>query len=312
MARTDGHKEQADPESIRQQLATLIDNYEQELRSGELRAKVLALVPVFHTLRRLGESLLPREYRSAARVRILYYFCTYPRTVINGDELLVVSGIQEYARRVRELRVQYGWAIASGVTVKEMWEEEGDAVPDEFRKMRPSDYVLLDTEQDRDAAYRWNTANTIRKEEASVRDKILMFLRANLGQPVTGEELRYVAGDKTEWARRVRELRTEYGWPIVTKSTGRPDLPVGVYVLEADRQSPEHDRHIPDDVRLEVLRRDQYRCMECGWSYDEWNPADPRHLELHHIRHHVAGGENTAENLKTLCTPCHDAEHRIH
>ena len=131
-----------------------------------------------------------------------------------------------------------------------------------------------------------------------------------MGLGVTNEELRYVAGDKTEWARRVRELRTEQGWPIATKTTGRPDLGVGVYVLQADRQSPEHDRSIPDDVRREVLRRDGYKCKKCGWSHDEWNPSDPRHLELHHIKHHVKGGENVEGNLQTLCTVCHDKVHR--
>jgi len=35
-------------------------------------------------------------------------------------------------------------------------------------------------------------------------------------------------------------------------------------------------------------------------SHDEWNPSDPRHLELHHIEHHVKGGENVEGNLKTL------------
>ena len=108
----------------------------------------------------------------------------------------------------------------------------------------------------------------------------------------------------------MRELRTEFGWPVATKSTGRPDLGVGVYVLQADRQSPEHDRHIPDDVRREVLRRDGYRCRECDWSHDEWNPSDPRHLELHHVMPHVRGGENVKENLNTLCTVCHDKLHR--
>jgi len=32
----------------------------------------------------------------------------------------VVSAIQEYARRVRELRVQFGWSIITGITAKEM------------------------------------------------------------------------------------------------------------------------------------------------------------------------------------------------
>jgi hypothetical protein len=301
---------QPDPEALRQKVAKLIKNFEAELRSGELRPKVLALVPIFRGLRDLGKALIPAEYASAARDRILYYFRKYPGTIINGDELLVVSGIQEYARRLRELRVQFGWAIVSGVTIKEMREEEAEEVPDELKVMKPNEYVLLSAEDDRDAAHRWHVANMIRKQRGSVRDKILKFLKANVGRRVTNEELRYVAGDKTEWARRVRELRTEFGWPIATKTTGRPNLGVGVYVLQADRQSPEHDRSTPDDVRREVLRRDGYRCKACGWSHDEWNPSDPRHLELHHIEHHVKGGENVEGNLKTLCTVCHDKVHR--
>lgn len=206
--------------------------------------------------------------------------------------------------------MQFGWSIASGVTIKEISQEEAGDIPDELMKMKPNEYVLLEIDQDREAAHRWNVANTIRRKKGSVHDKVLEYLRENVGQIVTGEELRYVAGNKTEWARRVRELRTEFGWPIATKSTGRPDLPVGAYTLEADRQSPEHDRNIPDNVRREVLRSDRYRCAECDWSHEEWNPSDPRHLELHHIKHHAKGGENVKENLRTLCTACHDQIHR--
>lgn len=303
-------RKQVDPEVVRRRVEELIRNFESELRTEDLRPKVLALVPIFHGLRDLGKALIPSKYASAARDRILYYFRKYSRTVIAGNELLVVSGIQEYARRVRELRVQFGWAVASGVTIKEMREDEDAEVPNELKAMKPSEYVLLNETQDRDAAHRWNVANTIRKESGSVRDKILKFLRANVGKGVTNEELRYVAGDKTEWARRVRELRTEFGWPIATKTTGRPELGVGIYVLQANRQISEHDRHIPDDIRREVLRRDGYRCQACNWSHDEWNPSDPRHLELHHIMHHAKGGANVKENLKSLCTVCHDKLHK--
>lgn len=303
-------RKQVDPEVVRRRVEELIRNFESELRTEDLRSKVLALVPIFHGLRDLGKALIPSKYASAARDRILYYFRKYSRTVIAGNELLVVSGIQEYARRVRELRVQFGWAVASGVTIKEMREDEDAEVPNELKAMKPSEYVLLNETQDRDAAHRWNVANTIRKESGSVRDKILKFLRANVGKGVTNEELRYVAGDKTEWARRVRELRTEFGWPIATKTTGRPELGVGIYVLQANRQISEHDRHIPDDIRREVLRRDGYRCQACNWSHDEWNPSDPRHLELHHVMHHAKGGANVKENLKSLCTVCHDKLHK--
>jgi len=196
------------------------------------------------------------------------------------------------------------------MTIKEMLADEADDHGEGLTDIKPNEYVLLHDEEDRDAAHRWNLANTIRKKRAAVRDKILEYFRMNVGRNITGEELRYVAGNKTEWARRVRELRTEYGWPIASKTTGRPDLAVGVYLLQADRQSPEHDRSIPDDVRREVLRRDGYKCKRCGWSHDEWNPSDPRHLELHHIKHHVHGGENIEANLKTLCSVCHDKQHR--
>lgn len=301
---------QVDPEIVRMRVEELIRDFEYELQKEDLRPKVLALVPIFHGLRDLGKVLIPSRYASAARERILYYFRKYPGVVIAGDELLVVSGIQEYARRVRELRVQFGWAIASGVTIKEMKEDQDADIPNDMMAMKPSDYVLLDELQDRDAAHRWNVANAIRKERGSVRDKILKYMRANVGKGITNEELRYVAGDKTEWARRVRELRTEFGWPIATRSTGRPDLNVGVYVLQADRQSPEHDRNIADDIRREVLRRDGYKCQNCNWAHKEWNFSDPRHLEIHHIKHHAKGGANVKENLKTLCTVCHDKVHR--
>ena len=300
-----------DSEAIRKKLISLITNFEKELQSEDLREKVLALIPCYHHLRCLGKSLIPKETARSAIDRILYYFRKYPYTIINGDELLVVSGIQEYARRVRELKVQFGWSIVSGVTAKQMAEEDEFPIDNiDVSSMGPADYILVSTEQDREAAFRWRIANEIRRENIAVRDKILKFFRSNVGKIVTGEELRYVAKDRTEWARRVRELRTEYGWPIVTKNTGRPDLNVGVYLLEADRQSPEHDRYIPDKIKREVLRRDAYQCQKCEWSYKEWNPYDPRHLELHHIKPHVEGGKNIAENLLTVCTVCHDEIHR--
>ncbi len=81
-----------------------------------------------------------------------------------------------------------------------------------------------------------------------------------------------------------------------------------------DRQSHVHDRKIPDAVRRAVLQRDGYKCQMdgCGWHIDEYNRADPRILELHHKKHHAAGGENTAENLITLCNSCHDRVHADH
>jgi SH3-like domain-containing protein len=303
------------PEKLRQALVDLLTDFEQKLKARDLRKKVVALIPAYHTLRDLGSSLIPSESASSARDRILHYFRKYPLCLIEGEELAVVAGISEWARRVRELRVEHGWMVVSGVTAREMAAEDefiDVETKDGFKisALKPDHYVLMSTEQDRDAAYRWNVANDIRKSKLGSQESILEFLRMNVGKPISGEELRYVARDASEWARRVRELRTEDGWPVQSKTSGRPDLPVGVYVLEEDRQSPEHDRTIPDPVRRKVLQRDNYTCTACSWNHDMWNPSDPRHLELHHKEHHARGGDNTEENLITLCTVCHDDIHR--
>jgi len=303
----------ANPETLRKELLELITNFEEKLLENDLRSKVIALVPAYRVLRDLGSSLIPVEEAKSARDRILAYFRHYPGAVISGEELSVVAGINDWPRRVRELRVEYGWPIATGVTINEILKEANEAGQTEeikaLEQMSPDDYILLEDKQDRDAAYRWKLANDIRKQKISARDKILLFLRENVGVSVSGEEISYVA-TITDWPRRVRELRTEYGWPVVTKQTGRPDLPVGVYLLEMDRQAPVHDRLIPDPVRCAVLRRDSYQCLHCGWHINEWNKADPRILELHHKKHHAKGGDNTEENLITLCNICHDEVHR--
>ena len=310
LARRSG-KLKDDPESLRLRLLELIKNFGHELNHGDLRARVIALVPTFHALRDLGSSLIPKSSAASARDRIIFYLVTYPRKVIKGDELMVVSGIGEWARRVRELRVEHGWSIVTGVTAEEMV-KAGDLDLNLLgvKSLMVDDYLLLDENQDRDAAFRWNNANTIRKLPLSVKDKLLKFMQANVGRPVTGEELRYVAGNSTEWARRVRELRTEEGWSIATRTTGRPDLPIGAYVLEDLNQTPPHDRKIPDDVRGKVLIRDSYTCRHCPWNHAMWNASDPRHLELHHVVHHAKGGQNSVDNLITLCTVCHHKVHR--
>lgn len=303
----------ADPETLRKELLELITNFRKKLLEKDLRSKVIALVPAYPVLRDLGSSLIPVEEAKSARDRILAYFRHYPNAVISGEELSVVAGISDWPRRVRELRVEFGWPIATGVTINEIFKEADEVGQTEEIKalegMPPHDYILLEDRQDRDAAYRWKLANDIRKQKISARDKILLFLRENVGVSVSGEEISYVA-KITDWPRRVRELRTEYGWPVVTKQTGRPDLSVGVYLLEMDRQAPVHDRLIPDPVRVAVLRRDSYQCLQCSWHISEWNKADPRILELHHKKHHAKGGDNTEENLITLCNICHDEIHR--
>ncbi len=302
-----------DPESLRVELIQLFVEFENRLKQDDLREKVLQLVSAYHKMRDLGSSLIPlnEEVKGAAKDRILFYFRKYVGQVLHSEEFLVVSGIQEYARRIRELRVQEGWPILSGQTIKDMLDAE-ELADQSIEDLKVDTYVLLKDEQDREAAYRWNLANSIRKENWGLKKKFLEFFIKNVSKPVTGEELSYLAKGAAGWPRRIRELRTEEGWAIRTKNTGRPDLPIGAYILEDLRQGKVHDRNIPDSILVKVLERDNYRCKKCGWSIDQKTIGDPRHLlEVHHIKFHSKGGLNIEENLATLCNVHHDEIHRL-
>lgn len=305
----------SDPQELRKALIKLLIDFDAKLLQPNLREQVRALVPANHLLRDLGSSLIEGEGLENARDRIVAYLRKYHGSLIQGDELMVVAGISEYARRIRELRVQEGWPILSGAMIRQMLDggeiDKSDLSFNDLNDLKLDSYLLLEDRLDRDAAHRWNSANRIRKSDYGIKTKIIEYLRLNVGKPVTGEELKYLANDKSEWPRRVRELRTEEGWPITTKISGNSELPVGVYVLEEDKQAEPHDRKIPDTVRVDVLTRDNHCCRKCGWGYPDLTPGDPRRiLELHHIEHHADKGKNTAENLITLCNVHHDQVHK--
>jgi hypothetical protein len=265
-------------------------------KKEDIRKEVKGLSTVIEDVRALAKlKLAGLTDAKAARDRILAYLKMFVGVVVDGAELQVVGGIQEFARRVRELRVQFGYKISTGYS-------DSDLRPDQYRLEK----VLPDSEE----AEKWRIVNGIRKMKGGARERILALLKAFVGKPITGDEISYVASIK-EAARRVRELRSEFGWKIVTKQTGRPDLPQEAYVLETLDQLPEHDRKIPAPVYDEVLERDGYKCRKCGWSVEGRNPAGRRQfLEVHHIVHHVERGANKTDNLVTLCNVHHDDLHR--
>src|SRR5579859_250259 len=81
------------------------------------------------------------------------------------------------------------------------------------------------------------------------RQRILEFLLANIGRIIDGEEIREASGNVSEWARRVRELRDEEGYQILTHRDRR-DLKPGQYLLETDKRLPQFARSISRDPRI--------------------------------------------------------------
>lgn len=267
------------------------------------RDQIKRIAGLFQSVRDLGvATAVAHGYDPRSGLeRILQYLKEHVGQVIAGAEIEVVSGISEYGRRVRELRVQHGYNILTGASPD----------PESGVDLRPDEYLLTDLAPNEGFAERWGAANSIRRNKTlGSREKILQFLKVNVGQVVTTEQLSYVSDDKKEFGRRTRELRTQDGFPIATRFTGRPDLKNGEYILlSLDRIAEPHDRHIPHEVQKAVYGRDENTCRLCGWKTASWSPADPRILELHHVQEHHKGGANTTANLVTICSKCHDGIH---
>ncbi len=71
---------------------------------------------------------------------------------------------------------------------------------------------------------------------------------SNIGRIMDSDELREVSGNQSEWARRVRELRTEEGFQILTHND-RSELKPGQYLLENPKPEPAFERAISKETR---------------------------------------------------------------
>lgn len=111
-------------EELLHDLRNFLDEFEQRRGEQDVRAQVRQLLPVSSTIQKLGKSLLSENLREGAKPRLLRYFRMYPRLAIPHTELAIVAGISEWARRIRELRIESGWPIFSGETASEMLEED--------------------------------------------------------------------------------------------------------------------------------------------------------------------------------------------
>lgn len=80
------------------------------------------------------------------------------------------------------------------------------------------------------------------KKTAS-KQLILEFFLKNLGTVLTSRDIQTASGGAVEWARRVRELRNEDGYQILSHKD-RSDLKPGEYLLETITRVPAFARGI--------------------------------------------------------------------
>ncbi len=147
----------------------------------------------------------------------------------------------------------------------------------------------------------------------SSKSKIREFLLANIGRVVESNEIRDAAG-VSEWARRVRELREDENWPILTHNDNA-DLKPGQYLLteEPKTAAVKFARSISAKLRAEVLDRNGFTCRMCGLTPGDVDPFTDRKVRLHlgHILDKNLGGRDELSNLRALCSTCNQGAKNI-
>lgn len=147
-----------------------------------------------------------------------------------------------------------------------------------------------------------------KKKKVGARSALREHFLAHVGQVLEGEDLRLVAGNITEWARRIRELRDEEGYQIQTHNDNS-DLRSGQYVLISAAPNPPNVRKISKETRALVLERDGYTCQTCGAEAGQPHPYDPTkktRLHIGHILDKSKGGTDDPSNLRTQCSVCNE------
>lgn len=137
---------------------------------------------------------------------------------------------------------------------------------------------------------------------------ILEFFLANIGVVLESREIQFASGGASEWARRVRELRNEEGYQILTHKD-RADLKPNQYVMLECHRLPRFARNISKETRAQVLERNGYTCQMCGVAAGDPDPMGSDRtvrLTMGHIIDKSKGGEDTAQNLRSVCTACNE------
>jgi 5-methylcytosine-specific restriction endonuclease McrA len=151
---------------------------------------------------------------------------------------------------------------------------------------------------------------------SSARDKILQHFLSNVGRKVTKEDLRRVAGI-SEWARRVRELRDEFGYNIHSYKDD-PELKPGEYILMDANPRSAIRRGISKTQWYRILARDNHRCVSCGRQAGDQDPTDPDKRIILVVDHKAglkgrespeeAQDASRDENLATFCNVCNEGK----
>jgi hypothetical protein len=155
--------------------------------------------------------------------------------------------------------------------------------------------------------------------QTSIRERLEAFFLANVGRVATREQILQVARDPRtkkvpeNWHQRLSELRTDYGYNILT-SRDRSDLKVSEYLLLTAQRRPTAGKRVkirPETWR-KVLGRSHNACdweesgVSCGLEEGEVDPVGGGTVHLtpdHKAPHSVdpASDPNNPNAWQALC-----------
>ena len=137
---------------------------------------------------------------------------------------------------------------------------------------------------------------------------ILEFFLKNIGTVLESRDIQEASGGAVEWARRVRELRNEEGYQILSHKD-RSNLKPNQYLLETDKRVPAFSRNISKETRAWVLERNGYTCQMCGVAAGDPDPfggSRTVRLTMGHIVDNSKGGDDSVQNLRSVCSNCNE------
>lgn len=137
---------------------------------------------------------------------------------------------------------------------------------------------------------------------------ILEFFLRNVGNVLESRDIQQASGGAVEWARRVRELRNEDGYQILSHKD-RASLKPNQYLMETIERVPAFARGISKETRAWVLERNGYTCQMCGVAAGDPDPLGGNRtvrLTMGHIIDKSKGGDDSPQNLRAVCTNCNE------
>lgn len=148
------------------------------------------------------------------------------------------------------------------------------------------------------------------------RVRAALYLKQEVGEggKFTMQQVRRAIPNINQIDRRIRDLRPA-GWVILDYRQAPGLAPkellletIGAPVWERSHRSTGL-RYISSRVRMEVMTRDNNRCVRCGIAAGEAYPGEPltaARLTIGHVNPVAHGGKSSPETLVTECARCNE------